>query len=56
MSSQFLLDYPFLRNIFLTVCNQIIPTFAKMVSVRETFLSAWLFLKPKSLGPRIAGA
>lgn len=31
-------------------------TFAKMVNVRETFLSAWLSLKPKSLGPRIAGA
>ena len=33
-----------------------ILTFAKIVSVRETFLSAWFSLKPKSLGPRIAGA
>ena len=33
-----------------------ILTFAKMVNVRDTFLSAWFSLKPKSLGPRIAGA
>ena len=31
-------------------------TFARIVSVRETFFSAWLSCKPKSLGPRTAGA